>query len=80
MPEIENLQDSIQHCFELAKRSDFLDEDIALEAFELLTSNNYDHIAAHALGVSLEEARWTWIDLRTGVRESGNTFNARSIE
>ena len=53
MPEIENLQDSAQHCFELAKSSDFLEDDIALEAFELLTANDYDGITAHALGVSL---------------------------
>ena len=53
MPEIENFQDSVQHCFEVAKCSDFLEEDVALEAFELLTANNYDGILAHALGVSL---------------------------
>ena len=53
MPGIENFQDSAQHCFELAKSSDFLEEDLALEAFALLTTNNYDCIAAHALGVSL---------------------------
>jgi hypothetical protein len=53
MHEIENLQDSAEHCFELAKASDFLEEGIALEAFELLTANNYDCILAHALGVSL---------------------------
>ena len=53
MPEIEYFQDSVQHCFEVAKLSDFLEEDVALEAFELLTANNYDGISAHALGVSL---------------------------
>jgi hypothetical protein len=53
MPEIENFQDSVQHCFELAKASDVLKEDIALEAFELLTANQYDGILAHALGVRL---------------------------
>ena len=53
MPEIENFQDSVQHCFEVAKWSDFLEENIALEAFELLTANNYDRILAHALSVSL---------------------------
>ncbi|MGA3128401.1 MAG: hypothetical protein ABSD13_17000 [Candidatus Korobacteraceae bacterium] len=53
MLKIENFQDSAQHCFELAKSSDFLEEDIALEAFELLTANNYDHMLAYALGVSL---------------------------
>ena len=53
MPEIENFQDSAGRCLELAKRAGFLEEDIALEAFELLTANNYDLILAHALGVSL---------------------------
>jgi len=53
MPEIENFQGSAQYCFELAKSSDFLEDDIALETFELLTANSYDYIAAHALGVSL---------------------------
>lgn len=53
MPEIENFRDSVQHCFELAASSDLLEEDIALEAFELLTANQYDCILAHALGVSL---------------------------
>ena len=53
MPEIENFQDSVQHCFDLARSSDFLEEDVALEAFEFLTANNYDGILAHALGVRL---------------------------
>ena len=53
MPEIENFQEGAEHCFELAKRSDFLQEDMALVAFELLTASNYDRILAHALGVSL---------------------------
>ena len=53
MPEIENFQDSVRHCFEVAKASDFLEEDIAVEAFDLLTANNYDRISAHALGISL---------------------------
>ena len=53
MPEIENFQDSAEHCFELAKRADFLEEDIASEAFELLTANEYDGVLAHGLGVSL---------------------------
>jgi hypothetical protein len=59
MPEIEKLQESAQHCFEIAKAtgflesSDFMEEEIALEAFELLTANNSDPIMAHALGVSL---------------------------
>ena len=53
MPEIESFQESVQHCFEVARVTDFVEEDIALKAFELLTANNYDHFAAHALGVSL---------------------------
>jgi hypothetical protein len=53
MPEIENFQESVQHCFEVAKLTAFLEEDVALEAFELLTANNHDAILAHALGVSL---------------------------
>ena len=59
MPEIENFQESALHCFEIAKASgflessDFLEPDIALEAFELLTANQCDSILAHALGVSL---------------------------
>ena len=53
MHEIENFHESAEHCFELAKLSDFLEEDVALEAFELLTANNHDQILAHALGVSL---------------------------
>jgi hypothetical protein len=53
MPEIENFQESAEHCFELAKRTDFPQEDVALEAFELLTVNHYDRILAHGLGVSL---------------------------
>ena len=53
MPEIENFQVGAEYCFELAKLSDLLEEDIALEAFELLTTNNHDQILAHALGVSL---------------------------
>ncbi len=53
MPEIENLKSSTERCFELASSSNFLEEDVALEAFELLTANNYDRISAHALGVSL---------------------------
>jgi len=53
MPEIENFQDSAEHCFELARRADFLEEEIALEAFELLTANKYERILAHALGVRL---------------------------
>ena len=53
MPEIENFQETVQHCFEVARSSDFLEEDIALQAFELLTANSYDSIEAHALGVRL---------------------------
>ena len=53
MHEIENLQDSAEHCFELASAQSFLEEDVAVEAFELLTTNNHDGILAHALGVSL---------------------------
>ena len=59
MPEIESFQESAQHCFEIAKASgflessDFMEEEIALEAFELLTANSYDGLLAHALGVSL---------------------------
>jgi hypothetical protein len=53
MPEVENFHESAQHCFEVAKWSDFLKEDMALQAFELLTANSYDGILAHALGVSL---------------------------
>jgi hypothetical protein len=53
MPEIENFQDSAQHCFELATSRDVLEDDVALEAFELLTANEYDCVLAHGLGVSL---------------------------
>jgi len=53
MLETVNFQDSAQHCFELARTVDFLEVDIALEAFELLTANDYDRMSAHALGVSL---------------------------
>ena len=53
MPEIVSFQNSAEHYFELARSSDFLEEDIALEAFELLTANDHDRISAHALGVSL---------------------------
>jgi len=53
MPEIENFQDSAQHCFELAKSRDVLEDDVALEAFELLTANEHDCVLAHGLGVSL---------------------------
>ena len=53
MPEIENLTNSAARCFEFASSSNSLEEDVALEAFELLTANDYDGITAHALGVSL---------------------------
>ena len=53
MPEIENFQESAKHCFELARSSNFLGEDVALEAFELLTANQCDCVSAHGLGVSL---------------------------
>ena len=53
MHEIENLQDSAELCFELASALNFLEEDIASEAFELLTANQYDSVLAHGLGVSL---------------------------
>ncbi len=33
MPDIATVQDSVQHCFEVAKSRDFLEEDIALEVF-----------------------------------------------
>jgi len=53
MPEVENFQESAEHCFELAKKIDLLEEDIALDAFELLTANDIDRMSAHALGVRL---------------------------
>jgi len=53
MPEMENLQDLAERCFELASSSNFLEKDVALEAFELLTANEYDCVLAHGLGVSL---------------------------
>lgn len=53
MPEIENFQDSAEHCFEVASSSNLLEEEIALEAFELLTANRYDSVLAHGLSVSL---------------------------
>ncbi len=53
MPEIENLKDSAERCFELARSSNFREDDIALEAFDLLTGNEYDCVLAHGLGVSL---------------------------
>lgn len=53
MPETENLQDCAKYCFEVGRLENMLEEDIALEVFELLTANTYDSILAHALGVSL---------------------------
>ena len=53
MPEIENLTNSAERCFELASSSSLLEEDVALEAFEMLTTNEYDGVLAHGLGVSL---------------------------
>jgi hypothetical protein len=53
MPEIESFQNSAEYYFEIARASDFLEENIALEAFYLLTANEYDRMSAHALGVSL---------------------------
>ncbi len=53
MPEIENFQESAEHCFEVASSSNLLEEDVALEAFELLTANQCDCVSAHGLGVSL---------------------------
>ena len=53
MPDIENFQEAARHCFELAKTLGFAEEDVALEAFELLVGNEYDRMSAHALGVRL---------------------------
>ncbi|MFZ0705381.1 MAG: hypothetical protein WAM71_07250 [Candidatus Korobacteraceae bacterium] len=53
MHKIENFQESAEHCFELASSQNLLEEDVALEAFELLTANQYDYVLAHGLGVSL---------------------------
>jgi hypothetical protein len=53
MPEIENLTNSAERCFELASSSNLLEEDIALEAFEMLTAKEYDGVLAHGLGVSV---------------------------
>jgi hypothetical protein len=35
MTQVENLQKSAQHCFDLAIASGLLDDDIAVEAFDL---------------------------------------------
>ena len=53
MREIEDFHEAAHHCFEVAKAMGLLEEDTALEAFELLTTNNYDRMSAHALGVRL---------------------------
>ncbi len=53
MPEIENVKNSAERCFELASSTYLLAEDVALEAFELLIANEYDCVLAHGLGVSL---------------------------
>jgi len=53
MPETEDLYDCATYCFELGRSDNFLDEDVALEAFELLTANAYDRILAHEPGVGL---------------------------
>ncbi len=53
MPEIENFQEAAHQCFELAKTLGLVEQDIALEAFEMLVGNEYDHMSAHALGVRL---------------------------
>jgi len=53
MAQVENFQKSAQYCFDLATASGLSEEDIAIEAFELLTANDHDSMLAHALGVSL---------------------------
>ena len=53
MPEIENLKIRLSIVSNSPSSSNFLEEDIALEAFELLTANEYDCMSAHGLGVSL---------------------------
>lgn len=53
MNKVENFQESAQHCFEIAGSQNLLEEDVALEAFELLTANQYDYLLAHGPGVSL---------------------------
>jgi hypothetical protein len=53
MPDIEDFQEYSEYCFEVANRIGLVEEDIALQAFELLTANAYDSVCAHALGVSL---------------------------
>ena len=37
-----NFQNFAEHYFELARSNDFLQRDIALEAFEVLTANDHD--------------------------------------
>ena len=53
MPETENLKNWGERCFEPASSSNFLEEDVALEVFDLLAANEYDCVLAHGLGVSL---------------------------
>ena len=53
MRQIENFRESPEPCFEVASSQNLLEEDVALEAFELLTANQYDYVSAHGLGVSL---------------------------
>jgi len=53
MHKIEDFQESAEHCFELASAQNLLEEDVAAQAFELLTANEYDGVLAHGLGVSL---------------------------
>ena len=53
MPEIEDFKSRAEHCFELASANNFLEEEVALEAFELLITNEYDCVLAHGLGVRL---------------------------
>ena len=53
MPDIEDFQEYSEYCFEVANRIALVEEDITLEAFELLTANPYERVCAHALGVSL---------------------------
>jgi hypothetical protein len=53
MPDVEDFQAYSEYCFEVTNRIGLVENDAALEAFELLTANPYDSVCAHALGVSL---------------------------
>lgn len=53
MPEVKNSRETIEYRCEVASSSNFIEEDIVLEAFEQLTANQYDCVLAHGLGVSL---------------------------